>query len=105
MSKALLVRSQTQGEEGLSPTSSEERPAGYADSLERLYREACEVRLLCREQERLFALHRERILVMRRTVEEARLALAMQWSEMTELNAQLEETRYRLYRLSNLKIS
>ena len=73
--------------------------------MERLYREACEVRLLCREQERLFALHRERILVMRRTVEEARLALAMQWSEMTELNAQLEETRYRLYRLSNLKIS
>ncbi|HEX8148095.1 MAG TPA: hypothetical protein VF591_13020 [Pyrinomonadaceae bacterium] len=105
MSKALLVRSQTQGEEGLSPTSSEERPARYADSLERLCREACEVRLLCLEQERRFALQRERILVMRRTVEEARLALAMQWSEMTELNAQLEETRYRLYRLSNLKIS
>jgi len=39
---------------------------------------------MCLEQERLFALHRERILVMRRTVEEARLALAMQWSEMTE---------------------
>ena len=73
--------------------------------MERLYREACEVRLLCREQERLFALHRERILIMRWTVEEARLALAMQLSEMTEWEAQLEETRYRLYRLRHLKIS
>ena len=84
MSAARLISPQTQGDEGLSPASSEERPAGYADSLERLCREACEARLMCLEQERLFALHRERILVMRRTVEEARLALAMQWSEMTE---------------------
>ena len=42
---------------------------------------------------------------MRWTVEEARLALAMQLSEMTEWEAQLEETRYRLYRLRHLKIS
>ena len=105
MSAARLVSSQTHGDEELSPTSSEERPAVYAGCLERLCREACEVRLLCREQERLFALHRERILVMRRTVEEARLALAMQLSEMTEWEAQLEETRYRLSQLRNLKIS
>ncbi len=72
--------------------------------MERLCREAREVRLMCREQERRFALNRERILVMRRTVEEARLALAMQLSEMIEWEAQLEETRYRLSRLRDLKI-
>jgi hypothetical protein len=104
MSAARFVSPQTQGDEELSPTGSEERPAGYADCLERLRREACEVRLMCREQERLFALHRERFLVMRRRVKEARYALAMQLSEMTEFKAQLEETRYRLYRLRNLNV-
>jgi hypothetical protein len=105
MSAARLISPQTQGDEGFSPTSSEERPAGDADCLERLRREAFEVGLMCREQERLFALQRERILVMRRTVGEAHLALAMQMSEITEWEAQLEETRYRLSRLRNLKIS
>ncbi len=105
MSAARLISPQTQGDEGLSPASSEERPAGDADGLERLYAEAREVGLMCREQERRFALSHERFLLMRRRIKEARLALAMQLSEMTELNAQLDETRYRLSELRNLKIS
>jgi hypothetical protein len=104
MSAARSVSPQTQGDEELSLTSSEERPTGEADGLERLCREACEVRRMCREQEHLFALNRDRFLVMKRRAEEARLALAMQLSEMTELKAHLEETRYRLSRLRNLKI-
>jgi hypothetical protein len=62
------------------------------------------MRRVYREQERLFALNRDRFLVIKRGVEETRRALAMQWSEMTELKAYLEETRYRLSRLRDLKI-
>ncbi|MCA1567969.1 MAG: hypothetical protein LC803_20455 [Acidobacteria bacterium] len=60
---------------------------------------AMETRLVCQEQRRLLALQQERALLLTRGIEEARLALAMQMSEMTELRAHLEETRHRLSKL------
>lgn len=67
--------------------------------LELLWQELFKVQRACRAQRALLAAQRERLRMINSCVRESSLALALQMSEMTELRARLEETRYRAAQL------
>jgi hypothetical protein len=63
-----------------------------------------ECRQTAEEQRRITSCQqRDEFLMMNRRIEQARLALAMQLSELTEVRAHLAETRHRLSELRKIK--
>jgi hypothetical protein len=62
-----------------------------------------ECRQTSEEHRRIACLQKDEFLLRQRMLKEARLALAMQFSELTEIQAHLSETRHLLSELRKIK--